>query len=80
VLDAGTTNAGRPYFVTELVKGVPITQYCDEARLTTRQRLEPRARGFPTTPRPNDGSGLIDSPQEEAQRGIDAASRWAMAV
>ena len=40
VLDAGTTDAGRPYFVMELVKGVPITKYCDEHRLTPRQRLE----------------------------------------
>jgi serine/threonine protein kinase len=39
VLDAGTT-AGRPYFVMELVKGVPITKYCDERRLTPRERLE----------------------------------------
>ena len=40
VLDAGTTNSGRPYFVMELVKGVPITEYCDEKHLTVRQRLE----------------------------------------
>jgi eukaryotic-like serine/threonine-protein kinase len=40
VLDAGTTESGRPYFVMELVKGPPITQYCDEHRLTPRQRLE----------------------------------------
>ena len=40
VLDAGTTTEGRPYFVMELVKGVPITRYCDENRLTPRQRLE----------------------------------------
>src|ERR1700758_4815208 len=40
VLDAGTTDAGRPYFVMDLVKGVPITKYCDEHRLTPRQRLE----------------------------------------
>jgi tetratricopeptide (TPR) repeat protein len=40
VLDAGTTAAGRPYFLMELVKGVPITRYCDEHRLTPRQRLE----------------------------------------
>src|SRR4029079_3175011 len=40
VLDAGTTDAGRPYFVMELVKGVPITEYCDQARLSTRERLE----------------------------------------
>ncbi len=40
VLDADTTASGRPYFVMELVKGVPITRYCDEHRLTPRQRLE----------------------------------------
>src|SRR5216110_288794 len=40
VLEAGTSGAGRPYFVMDLVKGVPITKYCDEHRLTPRQRLE----------------------------------------
>src|SRR5204863_7196733 len=40
VLEAGTTDDGRPYFVMELVKGVPITQFCDERRLTPRERLE----------------------------------------
>jgi serine/threonine protein kinase len=40
VLDAGTTESGRPYFVMDLVKGVPITKYCDEHHLTPRQRLE----------------------------------------
>src|SRR5205823_2520143 len=40
VLDAGTSDAGRPYFVMDLVKGTPITAYCDEHRLTPRQRLE----------------------------------------
>jgi serine/threonine protein kinase/WD40 repeat protein len=40
VLDAGTTDTGRPYFVMELVKGIPITDYCDQARLNTRERLE----------------------------------------
>jgi serine/threonine protein kinase len=40
VLDAGTTGAGRPYFVMDLVKGIPITRYCDEHHLTPRQRLE----------------------------------------
>jgi eukaryotic-like serine/threonine-protein kinase len=40
VLDGGTTSSGRPFFVMELVKGVPITRYCDEHRLTPRQRLE----------------------------------------
>jgi eukaryotic-like serine/threonine-protein kinase len=40
VLDADATEAGRPYFVMELVRGVPITAFCDEHRLTVRQRLE----------------------------------------
>jgi tetratricopeptide (TPR) repeat protein len=40
VHDAGTTETGRPYFVMELVGGVPITRYCDEHRLTIRKRLE----------------------------------------
>jgi tetratricopeptide (TPR) repeat protein len=40
VFDAGTTPGGRPYFVMELVKGVPITRFCDENQLTPRQRLE----------------------------------------
>ena len=40
VQDAGSTASGRPYFVMELVKGVPITQYCDDNRLPPRERLE----------------------------------------
>jgi serine/threonine protein kinase len=40
VLDAGTTPAGRPFFVMELVHGVPITKFCDEQHLTPRERLE----------------------------------------
>jgi eukaryotic-like serine/threonine-protein kinase len=40
VLDVGATDAGLPYFVMELVHGVPITKYCDDNRLTPRQRLE----------------------------------------
>ncbi len=40
VFDAGTTAAGRPYFVMELVRGVAITQFCDQACMTTRARLE----------------------------------------
>ena len=40
VLDAGATDTGRPYFVMELVQGIPITQYCDGAQLNPRERLE----------------------------------------
>jgi tetratricopeptide (TPR) repeat protein/serine/threonine protein kinase len=39
VLDGGQTD-GRPYFVMDLVKGLPLTDYCDQARLTLRERLE----------------------------------------
>ncbi len=39
VLDAGATETGRPYFVMELVRGVPITRYCDENKLPTVERL-----------------------------------------
>ena len=40
VLDAGATDTGRPYFVMELVRGVPITEYCDRNQLTPKERLE----------------------------------------
>ncbi len=40
VLDGGSTEQGRPFFVMEYVKGVPITQYCHEASLTVAERLE----------------------------------------
>jgi serine/threonine protein kinase/WD40 repeat protein len=39
-LDAGATEAGRPYFVMELVRGIPITEYCDQNKLPTRERLQ----------------------------------------
>src|SRR5439155_13380497 len=39
-LDAGATQAGRPYFVMELVRGIAITDYCDQANLPTRERLQ----------------------------------------
>ncbi len=40
VLDAGATDSGRPFFVMKLVRGIPITRYCDENKLDTRQRLD----------------------------------------
>lgn len=39
VHDGGTTDSGRPYFAMELVHGIPITEYCDNARLSVRERL-----------------------------------------
>src|SRR6266566_3810074 len=40
IFDAGTTESGRPYFVMELVRGIKITEYCDEHSLTTQERLK----------------------------------------
>jgi serine/threonine protein kinase len=40
VLDGGETDTGRPYFVMDLVQGLPITQFCDEAKLSTGERLD----------------------------------------
>jgi serine/threonine protein kinase/tetratricopeptide (TPR) repeat protein len=40
VLDAGSTATGRPYFVMELVRGMKMTEYCDEAKLSTGARLD----------------------------------------
>jgi serine/threonine protein kinase/Tfp pilus assembly protein PilF len=40
ILDAGATDTGRPYFVMELVKGIRITDYCDQNHLSPRERLE----------------------------------------
>src|SRR5262249_43668244 len=40
VLDSGETASGRPYFVMELVRGIPVTEFCDQNRLPIRQRLE----------------------------------------
>ncbi|MCP4450429.1 MAG: serine/threonine protein kinase, partial [Planctomycetes bacterium] len=40
VHDGGATDRGRPFFVMELVEGVPITDYCDDHNLTTQERLE----------------------------------------
>jgi len=40
VFDGGATETGRPYFVMEIVRGLPITEYCDKHKLTTRERLE----------------------------------------
>jgi hypothetical protein len=39
VLDAGSTETGRPYFVMELVRGIKFTEYCDQNKLATRERI-----------------------------------------
>jgi eukaryotic-like serine/threonine-protein kinase len=39
IFDAGATGRGRPYFVMEYIEGVPITQFCDRERMTTKERI-----------------------------------------
>ena len=76
VLDAGATETGRPYFVMELVHGVSITRYCDENKLTPRERLELFDPGLPGDPaRPSEGR---HPPRHQAfQRARDALRRQA---
>ena len=50
VLDAGATETGRPYFVMELVRGIKITEYCDQNNLSTSERLELVHPGLPGHP------------------------------
>jgi hypothetical protein len=50
VLDAGATETGRPYFVMELVRGVKITEYCDQNQLSTRERLDLVHQSLPGRP------------------------------
>ncbi|MEM1296487.1 MAG: serine/threonine-protein kinase, partial [Verrucomicrobiota bacterium] len=57
VFDAGTAPSGRPYFVMELVDGLPITDYCDQHRLSPRERLEVFVK-------------VCDAVQHAHQRGI----------
>jgi serine/threonine protein kinase len=40
VFDAGATDSGRPFFVMELIKGIPIPQYCDQEKLSTKDCLK----------------------------------------
>jgi hypothetical protein len=50
VLDAGTTEVGRPFFVMELVRGIKITNYCDQANLTTKETARSVHQGLPGHP------------------------------
>jgi hypothetical protein len=89
VMDAGATETGRPYFVMELVHGVPITKYCDDHRLTPRQRLElfvpvcqaiqhAHQKGIIVTSspqHPGDGSGWARSAEGDRLRGGRATAQ-----
>src|SRR5262249_17678741 len=52
VLDAGTTEGGRPFFVMELVKGIPLTQFFDEPKLPVVERLNPFMQVCSAVPHP----------------------------
>ena len=50
VLDAGATETGRPYFVMELVRGIKITEYCDQNKLSTERAARAVHPGLPGHP------------------------------
>ena len=73
VFDAGATEAGRPYFVMELVHGVPITKYCDDNHLTPRAAAGAVRAGLPGDPaRPPEGD---HPPRHQAVQRHDHALR-----
>ena len=73
VLDAGATESGRPYFVMELVHGVPITKYCDDNHLTPRAAAGAVRAGLPGDPaRPPEGD---HPPRHQAVQRHDHALR-----
>ena len=76
VLDAGATETGRPYFVMELVRGISITDYCDQNNLTTTERLELVHQGLPGHPA-RAPEGHHPSRHQALQHSRDAARRRA---
>ena len=76
VLDAGTTETGRPYFVMELVHGVPITRFCDDNQLDAPRAAGAVRAGLPGDPaRPSEGD---HPPRHQAvERAGDAVRRQA---
>ncbi len=77
-LDAAITESGRPYFVMELVHGVPITRFCDDNKLTPRERLANEILYclVPTLQRGNPLSGRSASPRFPS-RGAASCRRGA---
>ncbi len=74
VLDAGATENGRPYFVMELVKGIPITRYCDENKLDTTATAGSVHPGLPGDPaRASEGD---HSPGHQAVQHSGRRPRW----
>ena len=78
VLDAGATETGRPYFVMELVKGVPITEYCDTDNISTRNGSSCSRAGLQRGPARAPEGHHPPRPQA-VERDGDAARREARA-
>ena len=78
VLDAGATDSGRPYFVMELVRGMPITDYCDQNQLAPRERLELFVTRLPGRPAraPEGDHPPRHQAVERAGHARTTASRW----
>ncbi len=77
VLDAGATDSGRPYFVMELVRGLPITDYCDKNRLTPRRGSNCSSRSARPCSTPiSKGSSTAISNRRTCLSLRTTASRW----
>ena len=73
VLDAGSTESGRPYFVMELVRGIPITDYCDQNTLSIATDWICSSRSASGSTRPPEGH---HSPRSETGQCAGHAARW----
>ena len=74
VFDGGATPEGRPYFVMEYVPGLPITEHCDEHRLSTTERLELLRRGVRGRPARAPEGGHPPRPQAVEHPGLDRST------
>jgi hypothetical protein len=79
VLDAGATEAGRPYFVMELVRGIRITDYCAQAQLSTKDRLDLFMKVCQAIQHAPEGDHpprhqAVEHPRDPARRRADAES------
>jgi hypothetical protein len=75
VFDAGATDNGRPYFVMELVRGIPITAYCDREKLTTNERLDFACKGMSRRPARASEGGHSSGHQTLQHFGDDGGRR-----
>ena len=76
VLDAGTTEQGRPFFVMELVRGIRITEYCDQNKLSTKERLDCSSRfARPSSTRTRRASFIATSSRRTSSSRCTTACR-----